>query len=222
MPIFYASQRTEARLVATPESGLGFQIVRYRGLLVALNASVLVPLDELRDGRATADELAALLATGPELEPGRRDRLDIEGDFSLAFSQLDATYWDVETGLRRPEMSATPPENVISPKRAYSYYRFSAAPRDKRIKPDGSFVPGTYATTFADLHFVPSGYAAVGRYALPNPASARFVFQILTWDRPTKMGTATPNFGQAGGGVEVLFANGATNSPQHSFMIDAG
>jgi hypothetical protein len=36
------------------------------------------------------------------------------------------------------------------------------------------------------------------------------------------MGTATPNFGQAGGGVEVLFGNGAKNGPGLSFMIDAG
>jgi hypothetical protein len=222
MPILYASQQTERQLIELPESGIGFQIIRYRGILVALNATVLVPLEELRDGRATPDELAVLLATAPEGEQARRDRFDFEGAFGLAFSQLDPEYWDVGSGLRRPEMSAAPPENVISPKRPYSYYRFSAAPRDKRIMPDGSSVPGTYATTYADLHFVPSGYAAVGRYALPNPASARFVFQIITWDRPTKMGTATPNFGQAGGGVKVLFASGARNSPQHSFMIDAG
>jgi hypothetical protein len=57
---------------------------------------------------------------------------------------------------------------------------------------------------------------------MPNPASAPFVFSILTFDRPTLMGAATPNFGQAGGGVEVLFNAGATNRPGVSFMINAG
>lgn len=221
MPIFFASLRTQQLLLDLPESGLGFQIVRYRGLLVAINASVLVPLDELREGRASADELATLLANAAT-DSNRHGLFDFETTFALAFSQLDPTYWDVESGLRRPEMSASPPENVISPRRPYSYYRFSSTPTDRRIAPDGSFLPGTYATTYADLHFVPSGYAAVGRYAIPNPASARFVSQILTWDRPTKMGTVTPNFGQAGGGVEVLFSAGARNSPRHSFIIDAG
>ncbi len=83
-------------------------------------------------------------------------------------------------------------------------------------------MPGTYATTYSDFHLVPSGFAAVGRYALPNPASARFLFQITTYDRPTFMGTATPNFGQAGGGVEVFFQSQATNAPGASFMIDIG
>jgi hypothetical protein len=45
--------------------------------------------------------------------------------------------------------------------------------------------------------------------------------QIISFDRPTRMGTATPNFGQAGDGVEVLFGNGAKNGSNLSFMIDA-
>jgi len=72
------------------------------------------------------------------------------------------------------------------------------------------------------MHFVPSRFAAVGRYALPNPASASYIFHIVTFDRPTLIGTATPNFGQAGGGVEVFFSTGATNRPGTSFQINVG
>lgn len=221
MPIFRASPLTEQRLVAQAESGIGFQVLRYRAdILVALNATLLIPLRDLRDGREMVDELVALLAEGPAYR--ETETIELADDMLLVFSQLDLEYRDPQTGLNAPEIVAAPPESVISPKRPYSYYRFSAAPRDKRIAPNGDFLPGTYATTFADFHFVPSGFAAVGRYALPNPASARFVFQIITFDRPTKMGTATPNFGQAGGGVEVLFGKGARNGPNLSFMIDAG
>jgi hypothetical protein len=224
MPIYHATSSAESRLVETSESGMGFQILRYRGeLIVALNATVLVPLRDLIEARANADELVALLARSEtDLESDASEPFDLHDDFTLAFSQLELQLNSIETGLNIPKIAAAPPENVISPKRAYSYYRFSAAHRDKRIMPNGDFVPGTYATTYADFHFVPSGFAAVGRYALPNPASARFVFQIVTLDRPTLMGTATPNFGQAGGGVEVLFANGAKNTPSGSFRIDAG
>ena len=44
---------------------------------------------------------------------------------------------------------------------------------------------------------------------------------VISFDRPTRMGPATPNFGQAGDGVEVLFGNGAKNGSNLSFMIDA-
>ena len=38
---------------------------------------------------------------------------------------------------------------------------------------------GTYATTIEDLKVVPSGFAASGRYALPNPAAARYVYVVV-------------------------------------------
>jgi hypothetical protein len=55
-----------------------------------------------------------------------------------------------------------------------------------------------------------------------NPALTPGVFSILTFDRPTLMVAATPNFGQAGGGVEVLFNAGAAERPGVSFMINVG
>lgn len=223
MPIYQAVGLTERRLVAAPESGIGFQVLRYQGqFLVALNATILVPLSDLRYGEVTADQLALFLS-GPQdtLRPGF-ETIDMQDEFQLVFSQLDPQLYDSDTGLTAPEIVAAPSESAISPRRPYSYYRFSAASQDKRVTASGDFLPGTYATTYADFSFVPSGFAAVGRYALPNPVSARFVFQITTYDRPTKMGTATPNFGQAGGGVEVLFGDGATNRPGASFMIEAG
>ena len=68
---------------------------------------------------------------------------------------------------------------------------------------------GTYATTYNDIRMVPSGFAAVGRYALPNPLSSKYAYVILTDTVPQIVGTTVPNFGQAGGGVDVLFKNGA-------------
>lgn len=100
------------------------------------------------------------------------------------------------------------------------YFRFSAFPNDKRVKPDGSWTPGTYATTYNDVRMVPSGYAAVGRYALPNPRSAMYVFPLLTDASPVRIGTVTPNFGQAGGGVEVYFPSGASPVPGVSHRIE--
>jgi hypothetical protein len=90
------------------------------------------------------------------------------------------------------------------------FVRFSAFPNDYRIRPNGSVIAGACATTVADSEMVPSGFAAVGRYALPNPASARFVYIIVPG--PGVLidgGTVRPNHLQAGGGVEIAFVNGA-------------
>ena len=101
------------------------------------------------------------------------------------------------------------------------FFRVSATPEDPRITATGHFVPGTYATTFNDLKLVPSGLAAVGRYALPIALSARFLHSIVTTSA-FKMGTALPNFGQSGGGVEVQFHSGADHIPNEGHRLDLG
>ena len=60
-----------------------------------------------------------------------------------------------------------------------------------------------------DLTIVPSGLAAVGRFALPTRISARYVFRI-TPGKGVKIfyGTVIPNYGLCGGGVEVFFPDG--------------
>jgi hypothetical protein len=96
-----------------------------------------------------------------------------------------------------------------------AFYRFSAFPNDKRVDPgSGHFAPGTYAAPYSEIPLVPSGYAAVGRYALPSVFPCRHVFRNLPDDKTVlEIGAVQPNFGQAGGGVEVLFPHGAVNHP---------
>jgi hypothetical protein len=95
-----------------------------------------------------------------------------------------------------------------------AFFRYSASYPDHRVKPDGSFVPSTYATTFNDSRMVPSGLAAVGRYALPNPLPASRVYLLVPKPgTPTIAGAVVPSFNQAGGGVEVLFPTGAQPDP---------
>lgn len=98
--------------------------------------------------------------------------------------------------------------------------RYSAFLPDRRILPDGSVRQGTYVTTATDATLVPSGLAAVSRYALPNPAPAIYRY-TLTAPPGTNIrcGTCKPLFGQAGGGVEItlggpLAAGAAALPPQ--------
>lgn len=223
MKLYRITEVDEKRLLAMPESGMGYQILVHPGdYLLVLNASVVVKFSEYQ--RGTFDDTNFDILTGDPVNDKIRtlDPLQIEANDRLAFHDFLASEYPPVVPLVASKKVITPSALSLTTGRPYSYYRFCSFHKDKRVDALGNFMPGTYATTFADLHFVPSGFAAVGRYALPNPASARYVFQIVSWDKPTLMGAATPNYGQAGGGVEVYFRNGARNSPGCSFPITLG
>jgi hypothetical protein len=90
------------------------------------------------------------------------------------------------------------------------FYRFMMAATDHRFAL-GMLAPGTYLTTALDQKFVNTGFGAVGRYALPIPVPALYVFE---YELPTgsllQVGTVQPNFGQSGGGVEVKTVSSLT------------
>jgi hypothetical protein len=77
----------------------------------------------------------------------------------------------------------------------------------------GEILAGTYGFPESELSFVPTGFAAVGRYALPNLPPACRQYEIRPPAGYTlKCGAAVPLYGQAGGGVEVMFPKKFVNS----------
>jgi len=59
-----------------------------------------------------------------------------------------------------------------------------------------------------DLLLVPSGLAAVARYALPSLLPARWRYELRpAAGTPIRYGATIPAYGQSGGGVEVMFPN---------------
>lgn len=83
------------------------------------------------------------------------------------------------------------------------FYRFSGMAIDPCF--DGRTLRrGTYLTTESDHGYANTGFAAVGRYALPLPvpASILFVYQLPA-GTDLFVGTVLPNYGQSGGGVEA-------------------
>ena len=224
MPIRRVSEKTSIKLLDSPESGMGYQIVKYRqDMLIIFNAIVAIPFMEFKERRFSMNDYWLLSGKIDSNNISKLEEIKIDENVNITYSQFDKRYYDNNLGIAQNETAVPPPSNIISIKKPYSYYRFSPFSRDKRVDPiTGNFLPGTYATTYNDIHHVPSGYAAVGRYALPNPASALFIFQLITYDRPSLIGSVTPNYGQAGGGVEIYFDKLARNNPGSSFMIDAG
>lgn len=104
------------------------------------------------------------------------------------------------------------------------YWRLSAYANDRRITNDRRLVKGTYITSDSDIEVVGSGFAAVGRYALPNPFPSIYAFAVQPRPgTPIDLGTVRPNYGQAGGGVEgVLGAHsGRWTVANHTRVLPA-
>jgi hypothetical protein len=76
----------------------------------------------------------------------------------------------------------------------------------------GEILSGTYGFPESELPFVPTGFAAVGRYALPDLPPACRRYEVRPPPGYTlQCGAAVPLYGQAGGGVEVMFPTRFTN-----------
>jgi hypothetical protein len=101
------------------------------------------------------------------------------------------------------------------------FYRYSAFNPDKRVDPKtGSFFAGTYGAPASEVPFVPTGFVALGRFALPNtlPASYRYEIEAPTGTN-IDFGTVAPAFGKAGGGVEAYFAKAVTNAKTPAAVV---
>lgn len=86
---------------------------------------------------------------------------------------------------------------------ATTFYRYASLPFDPRLS-GNVLAQGTYLTTSSDLGYANTGFAAVGRYALPMPFPASYVFEYeLPAGASILVGISIPMFGQSGGGVEV-------------------
>jgi hypothetical protein len=97
-----------------------------------------------------------------------------------------------------------------------NFYRFIGTSTDPRLQ--GNILKsGTYLSTRNDHGYANTGFGAVGRYALPIPVPAchLFIYQLPA-GTVLKVGTVLPNFGQAGGGVEVQLTQHTTvPTPQY-------
>lgn len=97
-----------------------------------------------------------------------------------------------------------------------TFHRFSAFNPDRRVNPStGSFVPGTYACPESEVPFVPTGFIAVGRFALPNslPASHHFVIEAPAGTTVDFGTVALDRAGRRGSGSILLRAREECHGP---------
>lgn len=197
-------------LLTYSESGMGYQLGSLdnsEGLFVA-GAYFIQPEPEDGEGLAGQSLRRPILLEAPTPVPYERDR-----SFGVLLPPSPIFLMNSEGQRVEPEDPLYP---QLPPYQAVSadgdvFFRFSSFPDDRRILPDGSVAPRSYATSATDKQVVPNGLAAVGRYALPSRISARYCFRITPEPGTTIFyGTVTPNWGLAGGGVEVYFPDGTS------------
>src|SRR6266478_3517765 len=95
------------------------------------------------------------------------------------------------------------------------FYRYEYFPTSKRIFQNStppSIAKDTYAAPASEAQFAPSGFGAVARFALPTLTPARWRWELQPVPKSRiKMGASVPLYGQAGGGVEVMFEHDTDN-----------
>ena len=214
-------------LVALPETGMGFQLVESLILgkptpLLIFNSERAIDLSQL--GLEPGDDPTVILRNGLRIiETLKRDDV-VMTMFSApaprSFSLLNARIGPLPStnvavasaGVRAALPSSLVKHDKLKTNRVF--HRFSASNPDRRVDPlTGSFLAGTYAAPASEVPFVPTGFVAVGRFALPNTLPASFHYEIeAPAGTSVDFGTVAPAFGQAGGGVEAYFAHAVPNA----------
>lgn len=202
-------EEQRAQLLEQPETGMGFQLVPGEEVTwLILNASVAIPLEH---GEMSVDDRDWLLSEYALLPEDRvlYDRWTIYApDLFWAREREERALIDLPPYKGNIQVQQHGSYRSMT-KHGEGFVRYSAFWPDRRIEQDGSVLGGTYATTVTDRPMVPSGLAAVARYALPNPIPATFEYRIAPpTGRPVHCGTCIPKHGQAGGGVEIRFDTG--------------
>jgi hypothetical protein len=92
------------------------------------------------------------------------------------------------------------------------FYRWEPYPVSRRVRQASrSVLPNTYAAPQSETPYVPTGFSAVARYALPSLFPACWRWEIQPKPTTIRCGASVPMYGQSGGGVEVMFPAGCTN-----------
>lgn len=217
-PIIRLAESDVASLLRQPESGMGYQFTEatfFDGSVktgIAYNSELFVPGNDLL--ALSNEAIFEGLVRAANRETGyliKSIRVTYGPPVAVANIMERISAFSAEQRLDMRAKGKPAKENPQEPsKKDEVFLRFCAYQNDRRINPDGSLLPGTYATTFLDGNQVKTGTEAVERYALPDPKPASYRFWLYPPERTViRRGIVEPAFGHKGGGVEVVFDNGA-------------
>jgi hypothetical protein len=227
-----------------PEAGMGVHFARVEdGLGIVLSGRVLMlPYAEEGEGKSQSDALSNRLWFGAETRGRRPETLAPTSEAeiaeentlieALANAPLSTRYASatdpfVMGFILHPAGYLPPPPR--RPTYTYGHLPFSGTTQagdvfyrcehwatSQRVRyATNDILARTYGFPASELRFVPTGFAAVGRYALPDLPPACRRYEIRPPPGYTlQCGACVPLYGQAGGGVEVMFPKTFTNAVQ--------
>lgn len=193
MKVWNLNEQAIKSLSELPETGMGFQIVEAicwgeTRPFIIFNSELAIDISAL--GLIRSDDPSVFLKNGLsiiESLKGHRETLSSAPSphsFKLLSSRISTEPSYISKGVA--PLYASMPSSLVKKvilRENRIFHRFSAFNLDRRVDPlTGDFLPGTYATTESEVPFVPSGFAAVGRFALPTTLAC---FQSLR-DRGTR------------------------------------
>jgi hypothetical protein len=225
MKMWNLNEAAITSLVNLPETGMGFQLVEAVVFgsttpLLVLNSERAIDLAEI--GLELGDDPSVILRNGLRIIDAINSGIvqtvfaaPQPHSFKLLSSRVSVPKIS-PSALGKALKAALPSSLVkhVSLSANRVFHRFSAFNPDRRVDSiTGNFLPGTYAVPESEVPFVPTGFTAVGRFALPNnlPASHHYEIEAPA-GTAVDFGTVAPAFGQAGGGVEAYFKNAVTNA----------
>lgn len=236
MRLFRIEEGGQSLLSEFPETAMGSQVLSEQGTsvsewLVVLGGQVAVFLGDLFPAMEAGEPLSYL--DEPWL---RRDERGLDSERKELFSEWLAMLEPFERSLDEHQVVPyvqfrhfpigpfpRPPQP-----RGWTYghlpfigvtgtddifYRWEPWPISKRIdQATGQVAPDTFTAPMSEVQFMPTGFSAVARLALPGLLPACFRWEL----RPppfthSRCGASVPMYGQSGGGVEVAFQNGFKN-----------
>jgi hypothetical protein len=230
MTLFKVKPDATAWLSGQPETAMGFQLVRRSGsepLLIVWGGQVAAILGDILMPSEGPDGFLGLeWRTADEDRVGLFDRwknsLDVieidKNSTVLPSSSLFLIVSAPSTALPAPPAAPTPVYGhtpfLASTEPGDVFYRWEAWPASRRIDPTtGAVSPGTFTAPNSEVMFMPTGFSAVARLALPSLLPACFRWELHPPAGTSVLcGACVPLYGQAGGGVEVVFPAGFTNA----------
>jgi len=193
---------TMAYLHTGPSAGLNFHLVESaHGPVVVFQSGEAMPLFDHSDCYCLSDYLMGVTVPKGKAKPhamqmmknhsGRHGAMAVLNKANISSSYIGATGASPLIG-----------DNILLDDTVF--YRFISSDTDFRYN-NGLLSAETYVTTANDAVHVNTGFSVVARFALPLPlpASYRIEYEIPKGTR-IQVGTVAPNFGQAGGGVEIF------------------
>lgn len=198
-----------------PETGMGFYVVKGHFPRAYVDSVFVIGGDHylLPMKHPEFFCVADLLAGTPLPEEA-----EISAGFTVSSSAPARSVTSLPTGYKPPP-GCVPQVRSTTLSEAAVVCRYLGSAEDPRLS-DSTLPEGTYLTTRLDLNDVHTGYAAVGRYALPLPVAASHIFEYeLPAGTSVQVGAVPSCFGQVGGGVEVRLMERTSVTPRTRVLL---